>query len=104
MTEAELLRKARDLISDPTGWTKGRFKRQDCYHPPRYCAVGALMEASAEDVNRTTPACERLERIVAKEGWSITAYNDDEDTTHQDILDLFDCAIKQAEEAAGVPF
>lgn len=90
-TTAEKLRRARKLIEDPAHWIKGASEdvidgRQ------RYCAVGAL----ATQESWLGEAYEALSTEVPS-GWPVYLFNDDEATTHADVLALYDRAIAASE-------
>ena len=95
MTQA--LIKARELLADPTHWTKQTNAKdahgnQVCVRDPKascWCSLGALDYAGAE--------FEDTELVYAAlPGWaenSIAEFNDADTTTHADVLALFDRAI-----------
>ena len=103
----ETLCKARDLISDPSAWIKGNHKQKSAQGHTRYCAAGAIWEATGDALDGMNcwhvPAYNVLDNMIYDHyRTSVTMYNDHHRTTHQDILDMFDEAIKQAESKAGV--
>ena len=95
MTQA--LIKARELLADPTHWTKQTNAKdadgnQVCAGDPKascWCSLGALAYAGAE--------FEDNERVYAAlPDWaenSIAEFNDADRTSHADVLALFDRAI-----------
>jgi len=100
----EILRYARDVVLDsPEKWVQGE------YHVPakdRVCTVGALSTATmlAEPFRwpqfplSVTKA--PLLSVLREVGWdAIEDFNDDPDTTYEDVISLFDKAIKQCEES-----
>lgn len=105
------LKKARALVNK--GWTKGRLKvynNNGC----SYCAIGALNEVTSvtdniyDTVNEYYwPCCNYLIEALKLidrphyQGTRVEFYNDHPSTTKQNILDLYDVAIKlaQADEA-----
>jgi hypothetical protein len=105
---ADVLRKAREKISDPARWTKGEFARDvhgkglnnGCDPTATcYCALGAVeavvnapfFSMNAHSVVTALNACVN--------GDSIADINDADTTTHADILAAFDRAIAAAESA-----
>lgn len=93
-TTLEVLREARELLSDPAKWTK----RGE--HGPRYCTVSAVTEVSGgrADDRATRALYDALPSRWA--GQYVHSFNDDPSTTHADVLALFDRAI--AAEVAKV--
>jgi hypothetical protein len=100
MTQAgNLLRAAKALISDPKDWTQiGVYVTSDgCM-----CAQGAINKAFRwSKLNTDVPnkAEDYLRKEVQKRyPYSlITSYNDDPETTHADIMKLFDDAATMAD-------
>jgi hypothetical protein len=100
MTQAgNLLRAAKALISDPKDWTQiGVYVTSNgCM-----CAQGALNKAfrwSKLNEDLFYEAQEFLHKGVRKlNSYSlITTYNDDLETTHADIMNLFDDAATMAD-------
>jgi hypothetical protein len=110
----DLLRKARALIEDPARWGKGWYcvdaegrRVHDDVDPPgcRRCMAGALRFAAGLPLNPggtglNTPAgaaaARALLRAVAHGSpyESLSDFNDDETTTHGDVLHMFDLALE----------
>ena len=110
-TAAEILADERKFIEDPDGWTRGALARdangrQVATQSPNavsFCAVGACRKAvhnAGYDnvflydgyyaVRDTLDEC--------TEFFDVINMNDRYDTTHEDVLKAFDCAIKKAKE------
>lgn len=100
-TTAETLRKAKALISDPENWNKdgewyrGKDPESDCM-----CAYGAIMRVTGKFTE--WPSKEYYTQPM--EAASLELFNDEvievndhPDTTHDDIMALFDRAIELAE-------
>ena len=96
------LRKAMSLIEDPKNWIKGRYATTEtgagCLpeEPSAkcFCASGALMHATRSDMNSYIGAFATLYRAVLKTGFkNVPAMNDNKDTTHEDVLNLYKTAI-----------
>jgi hypothetical protein len=102
----DILIRARKLIEAPERWTKGAMARNSvgarvsAYAPDAicFCAQGALKKASDWD-DHLSQAALRLNRAITIPVGYIT-YNDEPETTHADILALFDRAI-EAERGCG---
>jgi hypothetical protein len=100
MTQAgNLLRAAKALISDPSRWTQqGVYVTDDgCM-----CAQGALNRAytAGEHSYETAYEAENFLKVVVKKVRTyrlVTSYNDDPETTHADIMNLFDDAATMAD-------
>lgn len=102
MTPLEQLRRAREHLSRPEQWFQGAASSradnpmQGALDGFPCCAVGALrwaMGAVASDGE----ARKLLVQALPGELASVVSFNDDPDTTHADILALFDRAIAAAE-------
>lgn len=101
----EILEAAKEMISDEKDWRKGWYG----YLDPRddgadsgHCAVGALKSAMWQrgdavyyKVFIDQAATKALYGQVPETFSCVEHYNDHSDTTHQDILDLYDRAIKE---------
>lgn len=115
MKISQLLTDAKQLIVDPSHWTKGEYARNkegfkvadSSDHACQYCAVGSLWRASGflrgepdsdpvkgDLVDRACSVL--LEAIGKKKGLSV--WNDLPETTHQDVINAFDKAIYLALE------
>jgi hypothetical protein len=100
MTQAgNLLRAAKSLISDPKDWTQeGLYvNAQGCM-----CAQGAINKAFRwsklnEDVVDDASKYMRLALGRVYLYGLVTSYNDDPETTHADIMKLFDDAATMAD-------
>lgn len=95
-----LLRQAKALISDPKDWTQeGVYETSDgCM-----CAKGAINRAwSATSTNEividNATACMHKALRKLHPYILITRYNDDFETTHTDIMNLFDASAAIADE------
>lgn len=107
MTAADQLRAAKALIDSPEKWIKGRFAVDKLglttsYDDPRatcFCAVGACRRYCFRgDLDEALP-----ESFVAlgKKASPVVEFNDHPDTTHADVMALFDRAIALAEMDHG---
>lgn len=91
---------AKALIDSPEKWTKGFYQSMDgCL-----CSLGALgMAIGGNPFFPNSVARAALQAEVPQQ-WgvlSVGAYNDDPDTTHADIMALFDRAIARAAREKG---
>ena len=97
----DILTRARAAISDPGDWGKGSWESDG-----RACALGAIDRVTGtlghNEVNGD--AYDALGRIASKirpqpnyelEWCAVWRYNDDANTTHADIMALFDLAIEE---------
>jgi hypothetical protein len=79
MTTLTALKKIRKLLEDPSRWTKGSYHKRD-YGVDSYCLMGAKKAVCDLD----------LYHLFGD--WPIN-FNDDPDTTHNDILMFLDNCI-----------
>lgn len=102
MNTIEVLRAARELISDSARWTKGTSARdingQKCEisRGVSWCALGAADKFSAGRGAAGAALHAALASMPGNELRMVTSYNDSH--THAEVLALFDRAIA-AEEA-----
>jgi hypothetical protein len=103
MTTLETLKAARQTLTPLEAWTKGdnardqdgaRVDPQD----PRatcWCLIGAI----AMQGHYSSVASYEIRQTLVKDGRcdSIAAFNDDPDTTHDDVLGLLDKTIARLE-------
>ena len=96
----EILKAARELISDPAHWTQGSEARDEKGDPVLarskgarcFCAVGALISASGK-----APWKRPLEALRSELPKPIFYVSDFNDTgSHEEVLALFDRAIERA--------
>ncbi len=94
-TVRENLIAAKALIDTPEKWGKGAYEPS----PGCFCILGALFEASGRQTAYGAPydAIERQLPWGNKSG--IVKFNDAPETTHADIMALFDRAIAAQVEA-----
>jgi hypothetical protein len=111
--ELQILIHARELISTPDHWCKGRFAvdsqgkavTETSERAYAWCLTGALYR-SAHDLgyffateNAFFRSCARLIRLSSSLSYNaysgVMSYNDNVLTTHQDILDLLDTGIRE---------
>ena len=105
MTAAELLREARKLLEDPSHWTKGAFAKaaagcaiaSTSDNAVCWCAIGALRRFDRGGYSAAySNAVFVLQCCVSGSG-GVAEFNDDPNTTHADVLAMFDRAIARAE-------
>lgn len=99
----DVLRAARELLADPDHWTKEASARDaagartDLYGSDaiRWCVAGATIRAAdvyGRDLGRPLADLRNtLEKHFLRQGLSV--WNDAPETTHDDVLRLFDLAI-----------
>jgi hypothetical protein len=115
--DLKVLRKARALIANPNNWIKGNFATDaggNMVHPEDppalcFCTMGAVRRARV-DLLRTSEivygplnaACWLGDWIDKHHPniWGIACFNDAEDTTHADVLRMFDETIADLEKGA----
>lgn len=98
MTPLEVLKKARELIADPTRWAQGDYERPGpC--GTRFCMLGAVYnvdgytDVGKEAANLLAKAlCTPLRRT------EVVTFNDTAGRKHEEVLAAFDKAIKLAEK------
>ena len=111
-TVVELLTHSRNLIAEPENWCKkslaidmfGNDNANPCDpFAVQWCAVGAMeailpMDDGIEVEDITIEASNLLRLEAFRRGYrGIVQYNNDDSTTHDDIISLFDTAIAEAE-------
>lgn len=103
-TTVEILRNARSLIDSPEKWHQGDYGEFGASGEEycKFCAFGAL-DASCSRLDAEQMVYSAADRAlmaalpIAFQDLSYVTFNDHPDTTHQDIMDLFDRAIAIAE-------
>ena len=95
------LSKAKEMISDPKVWSKGI----KAFRVNGNCMITALYEIYKDDNNNTPvykTAIEYLSECIAggneDNPFKIIDFNDDENTTHDMVMKMFDDAIVKAKE------
>lgn len=106
MDPKQILTRAREILTPPKAWTRGTLARDKNHNSTNlygedaicFCSIGAIVRA-AHQLNAHEAEAEALLQlsnvIVAgkKQKVFISDFNDDPDTTHTDVLNLFDRAI-----------
>lgn len=99
---ADILVEARKLIEKPENWTQGENARNDrgrhcMIDDPLaacWCMQGAIIKsAGPTEFTATRKAIDAFIGTIAE---YITAYNDNPDRTHPEVLAAFDSAITRA--------
>lgn len=98
MTLREDLIAAKAMIDTPEKWGKGKYEPR----PGCYCALGAVAKVTGHDpntawLNGRASTCRNALYEYTDVG--IASFNDAPDTTHADIMALFDRAIATAGDA-----
>lgn len=101
MNARQLLEKTRQLLSEPRRWTKNFAALDDRYEPVpvqsseacRFCLVGAIERCRDGDCYSSVPEVFRVLEEVA--GRDAVLFNDDMSTTHEDVLNVLDEAIRR---------
>lgn len=97
-TAVDILRDAKALISDPEKWVKGHYG--DC-ETGEFCSFGAMDQAERGSAGAWLLAdltLDRAARAINPEFKDYIAFNDHPDTTHADVMALFDRAIELVSE------
>jgi len=102
-----IIKNARKLIEHPENWIKGHYISFETNF--RFCAVGALKTARNQLQREIAP---HRHKEVYDAYWSafpmfpnrlsdcmLVKYNDKPERTHEEILTLFDQAVKNSEAA-----
>lgn len=113
MNALEVLKAARHLLSDPNRWTKRAYARAadgldidaTSDMAVSFCAIGAMRHVTGSD--SIVDNEEYGEAMVALNGAVVwpgklcrtARFNDHPDTTHEDVLALYDRAIERLENA-----
>lgn len=100
MRPVEVLRAARELLSEPERWTKGLFCRVvDGWHC--CCVMGAFVAVCPTDI---AFHCSLFRRAAGvPDEMPLSEWNDAPERTHAEVLAAFDKAIELAEQEAGEP-
>lgn len=107
-TPLAVLKAARDLISEPSGWVQGPFAVNsagdgvDPHHPSAaaFCAIGATWAAApAGNTSLSIAADRELERTLG-DGQTANEFSDAPERTHAEVLDLFDRTIARLDAAS----
>lgn len=112
-----VLKQARELLSDPKHWIKGTFARDDlgmeCSPTAEsakcWCLFGAIRKASDDDrvldpnLSHVGALSIKTLDILASELGNVhpPTWQDTEDRTHSEVLDLLDRVITKLENANG---
>jgi hypothetical protein len=110
-----VLERAREILSEPTHWTKDEFALTedltwvDPINPEAFCfcALGALRRAESDlgmpprswGLGYARPE-DYLEAVIPEKfHQEIPTFNDSDETDHEDVLYVFDVAIEDARAA-----
>lgn len=103
MTPLDILKGARELLSDPAKWTKGKMASnadgRECF-----CALGAMKSAAGVQLfsldysDELVTAVSDFRKSLSQQ-WddSIVNFNDHHGTKHEHVLAVFDRAIARAQ-------
>jgi hypothetical protein len=113
---SETLKKAKEKIKSPYSWTKDSLVKglysdgtlRECHLDDEiaccWCSIGAVMAvvpdgSSYEFTGNVARAVSILNDICRQENGfnNVAVFNDSPDTTHQDVMEVFDRAIEVAE-------
>ena len=107
---AEVLRKARELISDPKRWTQGEYAKDanglkvgpNSARAVCFCSLGAIAKvkkASAGKAVKSKPAHILYLKMRLADPFSPYIWDFNDKHTHAEVLEAFDKAIAAAEAA-----
>ena len=99
MIETLILKKTKELISDPARWTKGEMARtmfgaSVSAHDSSatcWCIMGAIHHETKDDPFLAGSAYQIVRTQL--QGRTVSEFNDDQNTTHEDVMTLLDKAI-----------
>ena len=120
MKDSELLVLSKAEIASPVNWTKNYFGRDELNKPIdvldqracKFCSMGAVHKALQRQTKNgviergrfaTTARLFRLLEVSIgvyenDVGSDVAGFNDSEDTSHDDVMAVFDLAIKAAKQ------
>lgn len=109
----ELLKKTRELLTDPTHWTQGFYAKNEhgesvpstAYSATCWCAIGAMEKVWDEMCGDARLGIDYKPKYRAQvllgaandEGTTV-GYNDTVGRTHEEVLAWFDRAIEKADQ------
>lgn len=109
MKLSEIFTKAREILDSPEKWTRGVFARDLSGRPTTieegcsFCVLGAVLSAkgirdSSDGLIYETEAglLRKVIRKLKNRPIFVDEYNDDPDTTYEDVIILLDAAIELA--------
>lgn len=89
----DIIKDARDILADPGKWCQGDYSDSD----GRVCLLGALgvafngdCEAYEYRYDALIKAAKLIRSHMPGEVFLVSLFNDDQHTTHADILNVFD--------------
>lgn len=91
MTDAEILQKARDILSQ-RGWCQ----KKPTDAKGHVCAITALEEAYEWAQTRSIGAYQALRDVLPRNSHFVSVYNDSPKRTMEEVLTLYDHAIERA--------
>lgn len=103
METVDVLRRAKEILSDPARWYKGNYNGPN----GSMCALQAIRRGSGafdilDENERTETARDALIAVLGfRYGDEVGIWNDNKATTHADLIDAFDRAILTEYEKAG---
>ncbi len=95
----EVLRAARKLIRNRKNWCRQVYSRAGAAGQMRYCAIGAVRYLPDPISESSRSMAVRLLGKALPESYSnVASFNDHRRTTHEDVLKLYDRAIRLAKD------
>ena len=107
----EVMVGARDLLNNEEQWTKGAYARSlnntnvepSDKHACKWCIMGAFMKVAKEiEGVRFDDTYDAFKMFMLRNGLgeSISGWNDRPSTTHKDMIDTLDLAIRSHDQPA----
>ena len=87
----------RDLWINSNSDLKDQFTSQEAKEIIGFCSIGAIRAVEATDVKTKLDAIEAIRSVIPPSYRTITSWNDFSDRTKEQVLAVFDRAIKSAE-------
>ncbi len=105
LTGKEVLQAAREKISTPDRWAQGHFSRGKSGRPVilgskaacSWCALGAVLTTDSPQSSKQEAEFAMTKACVRLHSCSVPTFNDGVCTLHEDVLALFDEAIKECD-------
>lgn len=105
MTVAQVIEQVKDTLKEPGSWTQGAAGKKDGAYATLdkatcFCILGALWKNTSE-LNAEGSDGYRAEELMhelakSKGFYNIPCFNDNQNTTHKDVIAFLDLAIERA--------
>jgi hypothetical protein len=98
LSALEALTQAKELIADQTHWGRGAYSLTGPDGVTRFCAVGALQHVCGAHHIGVYGRSHTLLWNCADELYKLTPVGVNDSLQHEDVMKIYDCAIKDAKE------